>query len=39
MKSCYRVSNITSNDSVSLKIEAKHVQQGKKITWDLRYLT
>jgi hypothetical protein len=37
------VSNITSNDSVSLEIEAKtcSVREKKKskITWDLRYPT
>ena len=31
MKSCYRVSNITSNDSVSLKIKAKTCSTKKKI--------
>jgi len=30
MKSCYKVSNITSNDSVSLKIEAKTCSTRKK---------
>jgi hypothetical protein len=30
MKSHYKVSNITSNDSVSLEIEAKTCQQVKK---------
>jgi hypothetical protein len=30
MKNCYKVSNITSNDSVSLEIEAKTCSTRKK---------
>jgi hypothetical protein len=41
MKYRYKISNITSNDSVSLEIKAKACQQEKKskITWDLSYPT
>jgi hypothetical protein len=41
MKYRYKISNITSNDSVSLEIKAKVCQQEKKskITWDLSYPT